>query len=203
MILRNYDNLMVAQRIATVDSSEVLGGFTSFGDESLTFRDMSGSVYPFRPFYQYNQPFNNFYKMDTWSSFNNRGQTYITAGKGSTPVTYDDYKLEEILTSDDAQKVNQNVSELVYDKETKSWSRTYNCVCVAKRDITIREVGIYFPVDYTSNGSSAKTVLLYRKVLDDDIVVPANASFILSFTTTVSANPNKPADYVASANVVE
>ena len=52
MILRNYDNLMVAQRIATVDSSEVLGGFTSFGDESLTFRDMSGSVYPFRPFYQ-------------------------------------------------------------------------------------------------------------------------------------------------------
>lgn len=203
MLLRNYDNLMVAQRIATIDSSEILSGFTSFGDESLTFKDMSGNVYPFRTFYQSNQPFNNFYKMDTWSSINQRGQTYITAGQGSTPVTYDDYKLEKILTSDDAQKVSHSVSELVYDQETKTWSRTYNYVCLAKKDITIREIGIYFPVDYTSNGSSTKATLLYRKVLDNDIVVPTNASFILSFTTKVSAYPNKPDDYVASASVVE
>jgi len=202
MLLRNYDNLMVTQCTATVSANEILDDFTSFGDESLTFKDMTGKIYPFRPFSQYNHPFNYFYQMDTWSSFNSRGQTYITAGKGSTPVTYDDYKLAEILTSADAQKVSHSVSELVYDQETKTWSRTYNCVCVAKKDITIREIGVYFPVDY-STSSSPKSTLLYRQVFDDDIVVPANASFILSFTTTVSANPNKPADYVASASVVE
>ena len=101
-------------------------------------------------------------------------------GTGSTPVSIDDYKLDTDVTSSfsDRRCTTEFSSEDGHMIITETWVGTNNTA----EDITITEVGIlnrFLSVVNPANGvtangnSSAKAVLLLRKVLETPILVPA------------------------------
>ena len=200
-LLRNYDNFMALQSLVATES-EVVGDATSFDDKHLCMKDTSGNLRTLWRRAEKNANPLGIFGIDTgsFSSCDTQMSTLI-AGSGNSEVTYDDYKLESIFTNSQVQKVSHICGDTIYNETDKTWERTYTLVCLAKEDLTIKEIGVLHR-NYRANASSGYYyALVYRKVLDTPVEAPANSSFILSFTTKVSANPNKPTDYDANAIV--
>ncbi len=206
MLLRNYDNLVALCALPNAGLGKTLGDATAFSDEHLCLKDISGAlkrVYHYfgSSAYGFDMPFKQFTCGSTQFADISIGHSTIVAGNGDTPVTYDDYKLENIFTNTQVQKISHSVGDVIYNEADNTWEKTYYCVCLAKEDLTVKEIGIYAKPTQTTSSSSAYSALVYRKVLDAPVEVPANANFVLSFTVKVSANSSKPADYDATASM--
>lgn len=100
-------------------------------------------------------------------------------GSGETPVTYDDYALESIFGSTVIPKASgsSNIfqSDLTYDSQTRTYSRTYtmNVTNVSVDDIAIKEVGIF-----------TAGIMIFRDVLPTP--VPVASGETIKFTYTVN-----------------
>ena len=207
MLLRNYDNFMTLISLGNLTGVDA-GDKTSFDDEHLCIKGWnSNTLYTvrintsngtFSPFQMFS------YSTGSGSAVFYSGPTNcstLVAGSGDTPVTYDDNDLANVFTPSQVQKISCSAGDAIYNPTDKTWEKTHTCTCLAKEDLIIREVGVTHSFYCTYN--SVTIALVYRKVLDTPIEVPVNANFVLSFTTKVSANPNKPADYDANAVLVE
>jgi hypothetical protein len=205
MLLRNYDNMMTAKKI----SSRASGSATVFGDGHLTAKDLLESVYnihspcsdwAYLPLAYFH------YNFDIDSKDGAYGYSNLICGSGNTSETYDDYKLASPFTSTQVSKIGQATfvtDTHTYNENDGTWTHTVTKTYIANESITIREIGVTSGF-YYKNGNYHGAALVYRKVLDTPIEVSAGATFVLSFTATVSANPNnpnKPADYDASVSV--
>lgn len=198
MLLRNYDKMDLMRRIADQsDSNSYFGAVNDdFTGNNLSIKDIDGYVKRV-----YNAPtlLGNFGHNSSMLIISN-SVTCLVCGSGSTPVTYDDYKLENILTDTQAQGVKiEGDYNPVYNEETDSWSRTVSRTFLANEDLVINEIGVYQGCTYEYE--KRQLVMVYRKVLDTPIEVPAGANFTISFTTNISANQNKPNNYDATASV--
>ncbi len=121
------------------------------------------------------------------------GYSYFMFGSGNSPVTENDYCLENPITgglsipssvnvvntktavlSDDGNSFTKKVSLNIDVKNTKSSS------------IAISEVGFYEKIYY--NGTTYKTVLMHREVFDTPVTIEAGAygTFEFEFTFTTS-----------------
>jgi hypothetical protein len=195
MLLRNYDNYSNLISLNRSSYGDKIGDTSKFGDGYLNVKDINGTVrdvtyyYSLSPFY-------------TWNTGGNGCGTLFCFGSGSTPVDYDDYKLESLYKeSTDYSIVSNSITHTTptYDEEDNTWENTISQAFTALKELTINEIGVYQKFVY--KGSSTTTALIYRKVLDTPIVVPANANVVLSFTSKVNACSNKPANYEASVSV--
>ncbi len=211
MILRNYDNIMLAIRMpVSYFNTNLSTDTTTFGDGHINVKlsnETLAPIYPRNSSTQY-VPFDYFNEspnIDTigWAEYYNN----LICGSGDTPVTYDDYKLSSIFNQNQMVVVlgSHASTTPVYNDADGSWSVTYTRLFKnnTSETLTVREIGVMSPFRNGSSTSAIAGALTFRKVLETAIDVPANGYVELSFTTTVSANPNKPADYVASASVVE
>ena len=200
MLLRNYDNISAIHKIPCIVSVNYFGDNTNYGDGYLSCKSTTGSICKICVYDNYTHSlFNKFsFNGSDFSSTVSRNPIDCTliAGSGSTPVTYDDYKLENVFTNSQVTKVSQSRTNpsLVDD----CWVSTYSVTILAKQDITLSEIGV-INYQYIDNGNTKYPFLLYREVLKTPIEVPANSNFVLSFTIKVPTNPNKPANYSASA----
>jgi hypothetical protein len=209
MILRNYDNIMAAKKCHSTST----GTATEFGDGYLTAKVYIGDVHNIYANHHgwVHLPLSHILhsasiNQNASTSISSIGSSNIICGSGNTDVSYDDYKLASGFTSKQVTKPSDEtgVTETInYDENEKVWIHTVNKRYTANENITISEIGIISDFAYSNSSSAFKSALVYRKVLDTPIEVPAGANFILSLTTTVSANPNKPADYDATAAVAE
>ena len=203
MLLRNYDNIMLA-RMCPNNTSEAPGTTNDvFGDGKINVKYLDGKIYTLQGSYNYwcYNPFNNFSEMSV-NDYSSSGSSNLICGSGFTPEHYDDYKLESGFTSNQVKRVSgvHKLETPIYDETTDTWTFTYTRNFLANEDITVREIGVLSSV-YKSGGSNA--CLVYRKVLETPLEVKAGNQFTLTFTATLSANPNKPADYDANAVAVE
>jgi hypothetical protein len=178
-----------------------------FGDGHINVKNVRGTI---EGIYSHKEwkylPLSYFHETDIALEYTyGEGLSALTAGASDTPVSCDDYTLATPFTTNDAIQISGSavLGDYTYDESSNTFSRTYQRAFMAKKDIVIKEIGITTRAYKASNGAWNYPVLIYRKVLDAPIEVPANANFILSFSTTISANPNKPADYNASAALVE
>lgn len=199
MLLRNYDNYMIARKIPYTTSDDYAVGETSvFGDGHLNFKNYQGAIKQFisnsftngsgRLMASFTSLLENKYTS---------GCSNLIVGSDDTEVTYDDYKLGNIIPSSQIKAVNHSVTAPMYNQETNSWDVTYTKRYMATSDITIKELGIT-ELLWTSGG--AGITLLYREVLSSPIEVAADSVVVVSFTTKLYADINKPADYVATAS---
>ena len=193
MILRNYDNY-VAWQMGDPDENKS-GDELVFGDGYMTIKNRNGSVYNI---YRQNSylPLSYFLE-STVNDTSNYGSSNIICGSGSTPEHYDDYKLESPFNTTQVTSV-QGVAikeKPLYDKDTNTLTYSYTRNYRANEDITIREIGVLY------NAMNADKILVYRKVLETPLEVTAGNQFSLTFTSVVSLNPNKPANYEATASV--
>lgn len=214
MILRNFDNYVILSSLAfDGGDNNIIGDNSAFDDSHLCLKDINGALCKYSVWTS-NVNYNNrpILSRFWWTTSQFSGITWsvgdgktceLVAGSGITPVTYDDYKLENIFTSTQATKVNQTIGDIVYDQENKTWSRTLRLTCLAKTDLTVGEIGVHQCLWYTNSQTTTVPILVYRKTLEEPINVVANGNFIIEFTAIYSANPNKPADYTASVSVEE
>lgn len=199
MLLRNYDNIITAKKRMLNSQGYASTDKTTFGDGHINMKTPNGSIQDiYICDYNYFEPFSVFLTTDVSNYGYNRGYSNLMCGGGNTPVTYDDYKLDAVFTSTQVTYASgdHRTGEPVYDETDNSWTFTYSRTFKANEAITVKEIGVGYNFHYSSSSTAGS--LLYRKVLDTPIEVPANANFVLSFTTKVYANPNKPANYDAS-----
>ena len=192
MLLRNYDNIVAAYSL--VGYREVVGDNSNFGDQYLNFKDRTGTLKTLNSGYGSAFPMAYLFPRENGSS----GSSWITLGSGNTSVTYDDYKLENKLTTSQIEAHSSSIlsSTATYNEEIKTWTKSMSYDFQAKSDITVSEIGVEY---YTVNGAYC---LVYREVLDTPVSLTAGQYLKVTITTTVSANPNKPADVSATVETV-
>lgn len=193
MLLRNYDNYQTILSLNHASYSTKFNVNTSvFNDSGLCVKNIQG--YNYEPIYYHNVA--PFY---IWSTGGNGCGTKFTFGSSDTAENYDDYKLTTFVQNTDYSVIFSSLSNTTPVLNEGVWENTVSQTFTALKDLTIKEIGVSQMVGYNSGDETE--ILIYRKVLETPIEVPANANFVLSFTTKVSANQNKPADYVATASV--
>lgn len=199
MILRNYDNIMAAKQLGVISSSLMSTDTTAFGNGHINTKNSSGVICPiYNEDDWYNLSFariveaENSYKVD--GSYN----SHIICGSGSNAETYDDYQLASIFATTQVTPVSNSLKEERVYNDDGTWTKTYSVTFanLSGEELKVREIGVVAAAPASYNDGAAGR-LVYRKVLDRDISVPANANFILSFAITLSANPS----YDATANV--
>ena len=212
MLLRNYDNIMAARHMAHFG---LLSTDTeTFGDGHINIRNPDGSIVQLYPNENWTSlPLQVFAESDnTYYNQIGAGASKLICGggdidiNGNYGVSYDDYKLAEIFTTAQVVYVpGTQKYERAYNAEDNTWTITISRLFTNATDdsITVKEIGVSSGTYYDYSASKISYALTYRKVLDAPIEVPKGANFALSITKTVSANPNKPTNYDATASVVE
>jgi hypothetical protein len=92
--------------------------------------------------------------------------TQIVIGSGTTPPTYDDYKLESQITNISNGAVT--FGDIEFDNNTKQYRKHITYDFMANEDIAVNEIGATFK---EKNG----TALIMRTVLEQPINVLAGA----------------------------
>lgn len=193
MWLRNWDNLFCAF-FGLVGNSG-----SSFGDGSLGFTVPSGSSGSSIKFSQgthksvngYGYSLVNNYSMffhsgDTGidSGTSSAGKFKIIVGTGTTPVTYDDFKLaSELKDKSVLSHVQYKAEQIDYNNDTKTWGKRIIREFRNLSDdvLTITEIGVQCNVNADgSSGSTCYGVLVYREVLDEPLVVQPDQKFAIS-----------------------
>lgn len=199
MLLRNYDNIVAAYSLVSYQESQK-GDITVFGDGHLNYKSINGSMQ-----YVRNVGISSSIlplQRLAPSSVVSHGHSWISLGAGTAPVTYDDYKLENALPTSTIEVSSSSaiIGDPIYDEINKTWTKTMSYDFQAKSDVTVSEIGVYFQM--VSNSSTNSTTLVYREVLDTPISLTTGQYLKVTITTTVSANPNKPADVSATVETV-
>lgn len=101
----------------------------------------------------------------------------ICLGTGSTPVSYDDYKLDNIVSSFSLQSSTGNLTTpSTLEGENYKSVREYRVSNSGGSTLNIKEIGL----TKTFSGSDY-SFLVYREVLDEAIVMEPGDTIILSF----------------------
>lgn len=198
MLLRNYDNIVAAYSLVSLAEGQK-GDTTVFGDGHLNYKSIANSIeYITGIGYGWGLPLQRLYPGTQGSE----GASWISLGSGTIPVTYDDYKLENQLSTSQilVNTSSEIIGDPIYDETNKTWTKTMSYDFTAKSDVTVSEIGVIYCLN--SRGYSAHLALVYREVLDTPVSLTAGQYLKVSITTTVSANPNKPADVSATVETV-
>lgn len=204
MLLRNYDNF-----ITSITSCGTLTKWSSkpalhtdksvFGDGHINLKDTTGRIMGMTPnsYSMVEIPLVTFTESDN-SHTSSSGSSLIIGG-GTDEVSYDDYCLSSVFSNSQVGYVSGSQTlNRSYNETEKCWETTYTRTLTALEDLTITEIGIK---QSGRQGSEAFTTLVYRELFENPVVASASANIKLTFVMKVYANPNKPADYVATASV--
>lgn len=198
MFLRNYDNYFVALNLCPYgeyNTNYPCGGSPSMS--SATFEYADGA------FVQKNTNGSNVSVKLAGTMTSSAGDTKgplmfnkngICLGTGTTPVTYDDYRLSGDVIPNKLAMVSK---DRTYDFNTHRWTATLTATYSNTGDeaITISEWGIWRNNnDYTTTAfSNASTTccLVFREVLDEPIVIEPGTTATLTFSVEIPM-PNHP-----------
>lgn len=198
MLLRNYDNIEVISRLRASTPAMPLSG--TYGlDDNFNIKPTSNETINYVGSHCDMSLFN--FKNGA-NSYGGGGVNYtnLIVGSSDTPVTYNDTSLGASISTANITNLSESFTDPVYDEVNQTWTREYKKVFSAVSDITIKEIGIVKGLSCNS-GNYQKYFLVYREVLETPIEVPTGANVVITFKAIVSANPNKPTDYVATASV--
>lgn len=114
---------------------------------------------------------------------------YLILGTGTTPVTENDYCLENMITSGIALGTNNSVPvrDVRVDSSTSKCVRHVSLSIPVKNtgdtDLTVTEVGLYNTIYHDSSGNSGmKNLLLHREVFEP-VIIPSGGTrtFVFDF----------------------
>jgi len=181
-ILKNLINLRKILTVTQGNTSSTTN-VTNFplvdtrGNTKTTVCTYGGIFLPFTNFYTNLVTSNTSCSSSSSSSAN--GRNYIGFGKGTTPVTEDDYFLADIITSGISNKTYEyKVPTITEENGVVSSKQNFNGIYqnTSGASMTISEFGIFHVINHSYNSTSYPT-MIYREVLDTPITVPANGYF--------------------------
>jgi hypothetical protein len=208
MLLRNYDNLFILKNAPFIylPNTFDLGQDSVFSDGHLGLRSTSNIDFSYHEVYATayqgkDPPLSGFTLGGNYYEASTDKHNNLICGAGNKKVNYDDHELNDLINSNDLQAVSHSIEPFVYDARTKTYSRTYKKVFLAKKDLIIKEVGITKTVTFNTS-QRMYPVLLYREVISEDgIEVPENGTVVINFTMVFTANINKPVEVNVDLNV--
>ena len=109
-------------------------------------------------------------------------------------VTYDDYRLSGSVVTNKLIKISRSIK---YIADTNKWKVTLKCSynnSSTTSNVTIKEWGLWrgnSNCDSITFGHDSKSILVYREVLDEPIVIEPNTTATLTFTLEIPM-PNHP-----------
>lgn len=106
------------------------------------------------------------------SNFGYMGMAMLGLGTDDTPVTYEDYKLGNIVALPQTQ---YNIVNIVENGEHIGLGYTTNINNNTGADVEIKEVGLY-----TGLYNNSKPFLIYREVLETPITIPNGQSVVVT-----------------------
>jgi hypothetical protein len=182
MFLKNYDYLMALRSKSVISNSAT--------------QTLDGGALNVKGQNAYFSCNNNFLPLTCFEKTNNTyptkaGNTTLCVGSGSTPVTYDDYKLENHISGLSCVSIGETASALTDDGTAFETTLTVVYSNLNSAPIAINEIGCYWT---TGGNNEGYTCLVYREVLENSIEVPAQANVIITFKKKVSIYPNKPVE---------
>lgn len=126
------------------------------------------------------------YTNQTSTSWSN----YLVLGTGTTPVTENDYCLENIITSNISKVTSSGVTTVALDKENRKMTKKISLSYVVKNtgttDITVTEAGVISPWRTTKYNSNVKAVLMHREVFEPVTISAGGVrSFDFEFEITI------------------
>lgn len=105
----------------------------------------------------------------------------LSLGSGNNPATFDDYKLQSILTTGYSLPVTGSLTEsstLTPDHHIKS-KISFTATNNSAGNITVGEIGLYLPYE---SGNTPHFCLVYRDAFDEVITLEPGESLIISFS---------------------
>ena len=110
----------------------------------------------------------------------------VLVGSGSTAATYDDYKLDSMITSGVTLVNNSGTltQQSVFDGDTHHLRsvRSFTINNSSASNITINEIGLAIAANSTGTTANGYLTLVYREVLDSPVTLAPSESMILQFT---------------------
>ena len=193
MFLRNYDNyIWLLHCFAAPVTTSTLSISTSsyFEDGKSSTKTTSGTIYT-------NGYIANASSSSTYMKppFCLKDVSGICLGDGNTAVTYDDYKLSGNLVTNKLVKVS---TSNIWNSDTKKYTQKLVATYTnsGSTDVTISEWGLWrahttTDTSVTYSNSSNTSVLTFREVLDEPIVIEAGTTATLTFSVDIPM-PNHP-----------
>lgn len=105
--------------------------------------------------------------------------SYIVLGRGRTPATVNDYKLENMITSGLSATVSNSVDE------NGDCTQKLVITNTSSGDITIGEIGLSAPFYRSTISSDRGMALMDRTVLDEPVTIPAGGIGMIDYTIKI------------------
>lgn len=120
----------------------------------------------------------------TYKDANTSNISMVVIGKGTTPVTFNDYVLADntLMTGNDIVQVSS--VEQLYNNDNKMLSITTSYQNVSSSPITVTEVGLDYKFARTATPSK-NNALLTRTVLTTPVVIAPGEIYAFTVTITV------------------
>lgn len=165
MLLRNFYNIMAAHTLNVAS----IGGLLQFGEGFINTKNTRGEIVSIERRDPSLARIDSIYN----SGLATAGNTYIRFGSGTTPVTFEDYKLAENVSGLSASNIITTKNE--YDIDTEKFVKevTFLMTNSNAEEKTITEVGILFN---SWNSSTSELTLVYREVLENPFTIAAGDS---------------------------
>ena len=198
MFLKNYDIMMIMNNLLSA------GNQTPPITEILKLKRTDGGStnFVFNTQYKYT-PFSWFTNGANTNNSLSQGQSNLIVGNGDTPVVYDDYKLDSVLSTTQVQNVSQIENHYIDDTTNSVISEYKKTFTALTDDVVIKEIGVLSGAYYSTGTSSQYyySYLVYREVLDAPIELLQGANVVITFTRKMPLYQNAPAEYEVTASV--
>lgn len=112
--------------------------------------------------------------------------TMVSIGKGATPATENDYKLETPYTDADGLAVTSGKVNIVNGENEDVLSNTYMITNNGTENAVISEIGLFLDAPVASGSTATgKRILAERTVLDDPVTVAPGDSATIKYEIVV------------------
>lgn len=155
-----------------------------YGDQNIAVRSWEGNYHKASgnfPIYCWGGNAGGAIYVQSGTQGSNSTNPYIQFGTGDTAPTYDDYTLEEPVTSNfTISQSNVSVEEHKWDATNHKYysTRRYVVQYSGASPITIKEIGLFGAI----SDNYDKPCLVYREVLDTPITLNQYESIIIELT---------------------
>lgn len=113
-----------------------------------------------------------------------KGKIFVAMGVSDDPETYDDYMIEDVITS---FIVNSTTASVV-ENDDGTVTVNYRLMLTATADFTAKELGIFLPIGYMNTTASnvlySYYTLINRMVLDKPITAVTDEVVHVNFSIT-------------------
>ena len=113
-----------------------------------------------------------------------KGKIFVALGASNDPESYEDYMIEDVISS----FILNSATATVTENDDGTLTVSYRIMITATAEFTAKEIGIFLPIAYYNNNTSGRAysyyALINRMVLDEPITAVTDEVVHVNFSLT-------------------